>query len=358
MRAGVRRSIASAGLGLAGATAGLWLGRAVGRDRAPVTRTSVGDRANAVVEPAAPPVGETSSSGSEHLDTLARLTKLAAPAGFIAALAYYFGWVRTRSLYRELGVDHAVLGLSPEDYALRSMSVLVTPLPVVGLAIAVAAIVYWILRWVAVIAIDHDRRVLAAAPAAIVGVVAIVVYARGPLAGTTRSTEHAARVFLIELAAVVTITACAAAHRCRRRGPRSHAQLGRRSQAAAFVLATGGLILVGSAAFDFVRLRAGDVGFSEAMDAEQHPGRYACVALTIDGSDRDQAETIFADAQVSTTSTGDEILVEGLRIFTRAAGRLIVWPSVRSPRQGVIILREDLITSARLVPQRGSASCH
>lgn len=49
------------------------------------------------------------------------LAHVVTPTTFVAALMIYFGSVRTNTMYRSLGVDQSLLGLSLQDYALRSV---------------------------------------------------------------------------------------------------------------------------------------------------------------------------------------------------------------------------------------------
>jgi hypothetical protein len=68
-----------------------------------------------------------SSKGSSELRK--RILQVAIPGGVITALLYYLGWAFTKAQYKELGVDHSSLGFSTTDYVLRSLNVLVEPIP-------------------------------------------------------------------------------------------------------------------------------------------------------------------------------------------------------------------------------------
>ena len=58
------------------------------------------------------------------------IAAVGSPVAIGTALLYYFGWVRTRFQVRALGYDPSVLGLSVQDYLLRSINVLFLPLVV------------------------------------------------------------------------------------------------------------------------------------------------------------------------------------------------------------------------------------
>lgn len=66
------------------------------------------------------------------------LAHIVTPTTFIAALMIYFGSVRTNTLYRSLGVDQSLLGLSLQDYALRSVGSTIEPLVMVLLGLLIA----------------------------------------------------------------------------------------------------------------------------------------------------------------------------------------------------------------------------
>ncbi|WP_049558413.1 hypothetical protein [Nonomuraea sp. SBT364] len=84
-------------------------------------------------------------SGGDDADVgpdLARLWSVTAhvvtPTTIVAALMVYFGSVRTNTFFSSLGVDQSLLGLSIQDYALRSVASTIEPLAMVLLAVLVA----------------------------------------------------------------------------------------------------------------------------------------------------------------------------------------------------------------------------
>jgi hypothetical protein len=75
-----------------------------------------------------PTPGEGRRAGGP-LDSLKDFAKFAAaPGGLVIALAFYFGWVRTQALALYFGIDPSTLGLSVQDYLLRSVDALFAPL--------------------------------------------------------------------------------------------------------------------------------------------------------------------------------------------------------------------------------------
>jgi hypothetical protein len=51
-----------------------------------------------------------------------------APVTVVTALLFYFGWIRTNSLFRHFGIEAPVLRFSNQDYVLRSVEALYVPL--------------------------------------------------------------------------------------------------------------------------------------------------------------------------------------------------------------------------------------
>ena len=70
---------------------------------------------------------------------LARIAgEVAATTTLVVALMVYFGWARTSVLYAVFGIDQGTLGLSVQDYLLRSVNETFRPLAVLLLALLVA----------------------------------------------------------------------------------------------------------------------------------------------------------------------------------------------------------------------------
>ncbi len=98
-----------------------------------------------------------SSSAAESLNDSRGISRVAfealgigaAPVTLLGALAFYFGWVRTNSLYSYFGIDTSVLGFSTQDYLMRSADALFVPFGTVLLALLISLRVHWLIRrWV------------------------------------------------------------------------------------------------------------------------------------------------------------------------------------------------------------------
>jgi hypothetical protein len=66
------------------------------------------------------PTGDQDQAPISVSGSLQAFAAVLAPGRLVCALMYYFGWVRTHSLFAFFGIDAHELGLSTTDYVLRS----------------------------------------------------------------------------------------------------------------------------------------------------------------------------------------------------------------------------------------------
>ena len=76
--------------------------------------------------------GDPTMRGIERVVQL--VSAVVAPITLFTALLYYFGWMRTNSLFQQFGVEASVLHLSAQDYLLRSVEGLYVPVGVLLVA--------------------------------------------------------------------------------------------------------------------------------------------------------------------------------------------------------------------------------
>ncbi|MFI7689787.1 hypothetical protein ACIBQ6_11985 [Nonomuraea sp. NPDC049655] len=88
--------------------------------------------------PAAEPPDDDGGTGQDVSRLWRILAHVVTPTTFIAAIMVYFGAVRTNTMYARLGVDQSMLGLSLQDYALRSVTLAAEPLILVLVTALVA----------------------------------------------------------------------------------------------------------------------------------------------------------------------------------------------------------------------------
>jgi hypothetical protein len=332
------------------AVAATWLARSRADDRAAATPAPTPAETATVPDERSSSEPTPRSQDGDTFGFLWNVGRILVPTGFVVALAYYFGWARTRKLYRELGVDHSLLGFSTDDYALRSLGVLVTPLPVVAGYVLVLALLYVSARWWFERGDASQLRWKTGSVLAVVILVSAWTFLDGWNDGDWTDTI----AFLVISAAIAILPAQLAARRdAARDGDHTDRQDRRSSVVAVNLLALALAVLFAFAAFEVVRQHALDEGVEAALAAEAHPDRFACVVLLsarpiglieFDGEPVISGETAF-------------YRYGGLRIFTRSSGRLFVWPSDRSPREGLLVINEQDVVAARLVPQRRFGAC-
>ena len=89
---------------------------------------------------------ESKSSQFERYLSLG--ASVVAPITIISALLFYFGYVSSRAQYAYFGIDVDAIGLSTQDYVMRSPQPLLVPLLVlVMIAVALVALHLWVTAW-------------------------------------------------------------------------------------------------------------------------------------------------------------------------------------------------------------------
>ncbi|GAA2212509.1 hypothetical protein GCM10009850_079710 [Nonomuraea monospora] len=119
------------------------------------------------------PSDEGGGTGQDLTRAWAVLAHVVTPTTFIAAILMYFGAVRANTMYGQLGLDHSLLGLSFQDYVLRSVTLTVEPLIVLLVLALIAPLAH---RWVIRCADRHCtavKRVIAVL--AVLGLAGVVV---------------------------------------------------------------------------------------------------------------------------------------------------------------------------------------
>jgi hypothetical protein len=90
--------------------------------------------------------GETIQASGERrfgaTQLLQGITSVVAPAALLTGIAYYFGWTRTEAYARYFGIDTSQLGLSTNEYVLRSLDPLFVPVGTALVVLAAAALAH------------------------------------------------------------------------------------------------------------------------------------------------------------------------------------------------------------------------
>jgi hypothetical protein len=90
---------------------------------------------------------EGRGAGQDFTRAWAVLAHVVTPTTFVAAIMMYFGAVRANTMYGQLGVDQSMLGLSFQDYVLRSVTLTIEPLILLLVLAMIAPLVHgWVVR--------------------------------------------------------------------------------------------------------------------------------------------------------------------------------------------------------------------
>jgi hypothetical protein len=265
------------------------------------------------------------------------LTTLGPPLTIATALMFYFGWARSNTQARFMGLDVSLFGFSTQDYVLQSISTLYIPL----LATAALALVWLALHQRIEHALGRPSTwpVLRTAGRAALGFGLLV--AAGAVLTATLNRNWAPLVIPIVLAAGTAIAAYggwlagAAGHP---HAPSTVAPW----QRALHVLLIGSVITL--ALFWEVSKYAGVVGRGYALEiARTVPALpratvFSATPLGIEAPGvREERLTIGPDADKSTL----RYRTSGLRLLVRSGGRMFLVHDGWTPQQGTVIVLLD-----------------
>lgn len=114
-----------------------------------------------VPEPSAPvrplAVAPPAEESSLHSRALQVIGSVVAPAGLLTALMYYFGLLHAYWFFGRFGVDYTLMGLTTQDYLVRSADGLFVPLTAVA-AVGLASI--WLSLCVSTTTLRRARRLV------------------------------------------------------------------------------------------------------------------------------------------------------------------------------------------------------
>lgn len=260
-----------------------------------------------------------------------------APTTVLTALLFYFGWAHAYWFFHHFGIDISLLGLTTQDYVMRSVDALFVPLTVL---LCAGAALLWASRRVTAWLLagpDSERRLrragLAAATAGVilvgVGMAAIFVKA------LQRTTYHLA--FPLSLA-TGTLLLLSASRLYRRSGVAAVTAAGVRSTP--LIEATGAFLLVALSLFWTATNYAADVGGTRAREYER-TFRNEPEAIVFSKDRLNLQAPGVQEASCPTPEGGYRFRYEGLRLMLRSADRYFFLPESWSRSDGVAIVLPD-----------------
>lgn len=265
-----------------------------------------------------------------------------APATALTALLLYVGWVRTRAFYGYFGVNSGALGLSPQDYILRSADVGLGAVVLLALAAGVLLALDWLLAFLLNRAEGRRwgrwaRPALATVGAALTLAGLSSVTAEASVAATPPLTS----AVLIAMGAVLLL----------RFG------IGSPGQPAVFGPATGafGLAVLLVVACWAANSYAQQIGTAAAVAIDQNPTALPVVTVFSD-EPLDLPGAYISPAQVPKPDERTTYRYTGARLLTYGNDRWFLITESASPsyRSPVVVLRDtESVRVETAAPQRG-----
>jgi hypothetical protein len=264
----------------------------------------------------------------------------------VTALSFYFGWARLDAEASYFGLDPSVLGLSTQDYLLRSADVLFIPLGALLTAGLLAVVAHSLLR-------DRLRRHPRAVRYVTGSMVAVgaALFALGALAAW-RGLPFATPFLFPQLSPGLGMALLAYGVRLRGDVRGGHRPRGRIRLSAA-VGSSMVFMLVVLSLFWATAEYAGALGRGRAQDLAAHllrqPGVivYSREKLGIDAPG-------VLEARIGDASAAYRYRYTGLRLLLRSGGNYYLVPALWSPQNGVVIALQDR-ESSRIEFTRGLA---
>lgn len=297
---------------------------------------------------------EAPSAGITRKDVFSALGALGAITAVVTAVMFYFGWRRSDVQARVMGMDVSLFGYSSQDYVLRSISSLYTPILVIfGLLLAWVWLHHQLERRIECYEDDdvpEDRREQLARVAkwgaigggvVAVGAVLFSILAGradpfwpiGPIRDALVDDQWVVPAFLI--AGTMVASYCVWIRRRLSPDEGTPTELWQRVLPAVLV---GGTILLGT--FWILEEYASDVGRARAQQVIDGVGRLPSAELTSSvplGLDAPGVE----ESRVDVLGDADRYRTTGLRLLARASGKIILLHDGWSPTTGSVIVLAD-----------------
>jgi hypothetical protein len=270
---------------------------------------------------------------------------IVAPITVVGALLFYFGYVSARAQYEYFGIDVDTIGLSTQDYVMRSPQPLLVPLLVLTL-LAVAGVVLhaYFLRTQRITETTVRRARYTALAFLLVGVVALFAY---PLLGdlpyyalgvpVVIGLAAAALAYLPYLASKLAETGCSAG---RPRTPRLRPRSKPRSRPPVIVIVMLGIVTT-TCAFWATATTAQYSGRGLAKSDATHLDRFPVVIL--DTKERLQLRSPGVEETMLPPGAGQTFnyRYRGLRLLVVGQNRLFLVPQNWSASNTTLVVPLD-----------------
>lgn len=304
----------------------------------PVEAPTTGESASATEPPREPP--------DRLRSALHVLGSVVAPTSLLTAVLIFFGRQHARHFFDYFGIDLTLLGLTTQDYLLRSIDALFVPLTV---GLSVALLMQWLhARWTAAFftgpeATDHLRRA-----AVVTGIAGLMLFLLGMVRIVFGFPNSFSLAFPISLGLGTSLLLYAARlYRRAHPSPAVRQSLG----TVALFEATGAFLLIGISLFWAAGNYSAAVGQSRAEEVGQS-FRAMLPRAVVYSKDRLPLQSAGLDE--TGCAEGDpegSFRYEGLRLMLRSGGHYFFLPDVWSPTDGVaMVIPEGDAVRLQLMP--------
>lgn len=283
------------------------------------------------------PASTSTQAGAEPTDRLRAVVPLigsvVAPTTLLTALLFYFGWAHAYWFFHYFGFDISLLGLTTQDYMMRSVDALFVPLT---LFLTIGSLLLWAHsavagRLFAGPSIQRRLRV-SAIVMAVIGLVLFLVGMAGIFVRALRETYYVAFPLSLGTGAILLLYAS----RLQRRAESSAAA---RTGFGSIPLleATGAFLLVALSLFWAATNYAAAVGGTRARQYERELKGYSEAILY-------SKENLHLDGPgveavvCQDPGAGYRFRYQGLRLMLRSSGQYFLLPEDWSPSNGAAIV--------------------
>jgi hypothetical protein len=297
------------------------------------TTTTAGPPAHDVPAPTDEAASSTPPETTERFEgPLRALVSIGANVTVLTALLVFFGWKRAEAHSQMLGIDESILGMSPQDYAFRSVNALFPLLAV----IAVAGLGWlWVHAGIAR-ALQEGRRLRLVRGAARVLVLAWLLV---PLIAALLSWRYPAAGFLVfplSFAAGTLLTCYGIYLLSQLRGATAHASRPWHTSLTKLFVAIVVTLSLFWEVSNYATVIGQDLGSRLAAELPTHaqvvvysPNRLHLTAPEV------------KEESLPGPNTGYRYRYTGLRLLNYTGGRYVLVSDGWTPRYGVVVLLAD-----------------
>ena len=255
-----------------------------------------------------------------------------APTTLLTALLFYFGWAHAYWFFRHFGLDITLLGLTTQDFLMRSVDALFVPLTVL---LSVGLVLLWAHSRMALFFAGPAARSRLRRSAIAVTIAGLILFGIGMAGILVRALQETYHVALPLSLGTGTLLLLFASRLHRRSDAPAVAAAGMRSTP--LLEATGAFLLVALSLFWAATNYAADVGCTRAR---QYEGRFRTEPEAILYSkERLRLEAPgVQEVSCAQPEGGYRFRYEGLRLMLRSAGQYFFLPESWSPSDGVAII--------------------